>query len=270
MPAVSRFADKVAVVTGGASGIGREIARRLVAEGARVALGDRNADLLADAAGELGEACVTSTCDVTVEADVERLVAAATDAFGRLHLGVNCAGIGGLSPIVQLQEADWDAVLGVCLKGVFLATKHEARALLRGNGGGAGGVILNIASINDRQPAEGMAAYCSAKAGVEMFTRVAALELGSAGIRVVGISPGFIDTPLTKPLGDAEQFRQGYLDNTPLGRTGTTTDVADAALFLLSDQASWITGETMVVDGGQLTRAYPPLLHLAGWSPIGT
>ena len=262
---MSRFAGKAAVVTGGASGIGREIANRLVAEGARVALGDRNADLLAEAAGELGDGCLTSTCDVTVEADVERLVATATDAFGRLDLGVNCAGIGSLSPIVQLQEADWDAVLGVCLKGVFLATKHEARALLRTGDGG--GVILNIASINDRQPAEGMAAYCSAKAGVEMFTRVAALELGSAGIRVVGLSPGFIDTPLTRPLGDTPMFRQGYLDNTPLGRTGTTADVADAAAFLLSDQASWITGETLVVDGGQLTRAYPPLLQLAGWSP---
>ena len=261
---MSRFADKVAVVTGGASGIGRAIAGRLVDEGARVAIGDRNEELLAEAAAALGDACVTAVVDVTTEADVERLVAAATDAFGRVDLGVNCAGIGGLSPIVHLQEQDWDAVLGVCLKGVFLATKHEARAVLRG---GAGGVILNIASINDRQPAEGMAAYCSAKAGVEMFTRVAALELGSAGVRVVGISPGFIDTPLTKPLGDAQQFRQGYLDNTPLGRTGTTADVADAALFLLSEQASWVTGETLVVDGGQLTRAYPPILQLAGWSP---
>jgi 3-oxoacyl-[acyl-carrier protein] reductase len=261
---MSRFADKVAVVTGGASGIGREIAKRLVGEGARVALGDRNGDLLTDAATELGDACVTSVCDVTVETDVEVLVATATAAFGRVDLGVNCAGIGSLSPIVQLRPEEWDAVLGVCLKGVFLATKHEATAMLRQ---GTTGVVLNIASINDRQPAEGLAAYCSAKAGVEMFTRVAALELGGAGIRVVGISPGFIDTPLTKPLGDTEAFRQGYLDNTPLGRTGTTTDIADAALFLLSDQGAWITGETLVVDGGQLTRAYPPLLQLAGWSP---
>ena len=254
-----RLEDKVAVITGGASGIGRETARRFVNEGAKVVLGDLNEAALGDAMQELGDACVSSTGDVTIEADVERLVAAAVDAFGRVDIGVNCAGLGTLGPVTDLSTDQWDLVLDVCLKGVFLATKHEARAM---KAAGAGGVIVNIASINARQPAQGMSAYCSAKAGVEMFTRVAALELGRDGIRVCGIGPGLVDTPLTQYQRDMPAFRDNYLENIPMGRVGASGDIAAAAAFLASDDASWISGETLFVDGASLTRGYPMMLDI--------
>lgn len=255
-----RLENKVAVITGGASGIGREVARRFAAEGAKVVLGDLNETLLREAEVELGDACASEPVDVTVEADVERLVARAVDAFGAIDVGVNCAGLGTLGPITSLAVEQWDLVLDVCLKGVFLATKHEAAAM---QGAGRSGAIINIASINARQPGQGMSAYCAAKAGVEMFTRVAALELGPSGIRVVGIGPGLVDTPLTQYQRDLPAFRDGYLENIPMGRVGTTVDVAAAAAFLASDDAAWISGDTLFVDGASLTRGYPMMLDIA-------
>jgi NAD(P)-dependent dehydrogenase (short-subunit alcohol dehydrogenase family) len=249
---------KTAVITGGASGIGREIARRFAKDGMRVVLGDLNESLLADAQSELGaDVCDVERCDVTVEADVERLVARA----GVPDVAVNCAGLGALAPITAHPVEQWDLVLDVCLKGVFLSVKHEAAAM---QAAGRPGVIINIASINARQPAQGMAAYCSAKAGVEMLTRVAALELGPAGIRVCGIGPGLIDTPLTEYTKVLPQFRDGYLENIPAGRVGTTADIASAAAFLASDDASWISGDTLFIDGASLTRGYPMMLDIAG------
>jgi len=253
-----RLDGRVAVISGGASGIGREIARRYVAEGAAAVLGDLNRDLLEEVGGELGPACMVSEADVTVEADVEALVAGALAAHGRVDIGVNCAGVGGLAPVADMALDDWNLVVGTCLTGVFLATKHEARAMASGGAG----VIVNISSINARQPAEGMAAYCAAKAGVEMFTRVAAMELGPAGIRVVGIGPGLVDTPLTSFQRELPAMRAAYLESIPLGRAGTTDDIASAAVFLASDDASWISGDTLFVDGAEMTRGYPRMLGL--------
>lgn len=255
---MTRLERKVAVVTGGASGIGREVARRFVAEGAQVVLGDLNESLLSEAQAELGDACSILPTDVTIEGDVERLVAHTVDVFDRVDVGVNCAGLGTLGSVTSMTVDQWDLVLDVCLKGVFLATKHEAAAM---QAAGRPGVIINIASINARQPAQGMAAYCTAKAGVEMFTRVAALELGPSHIRVVGIGPGLIDTPLTQYTRDLPAFRDGYLENIPMGRVGTTVDVA-AAAFLASDDAAWISADTLFVDGGSLTRGYPMMLDI--------
>lgn len=260
-----RLEGRVAVVTGGASGIGRAIAEAYLAEGASVVLGDRNAELLSATAEALGERCATSVGDVTVEADVEQLVATAVDTFGRLDVGVNCAGFATLAPVVDHDVAAWREVVDVCLTGVFLSVKHEARAMQAGGGG----AIVNIASINARQPGQGMSAYCSAKAAVEMLTRVAAMELAPSGIRVAGIGPGLIDTPLTAYQRDMPAFREAYLDNTPLGRIGTTSDIAAAAVFLASDDASWVTGETLFVDGGALTRAYPRMLDLLAGAQAG-
>jgi len=143
-------------------------------------------------------------------------------------------------------------VLDLCLTGVFLSVKHQARHMT------AGGSIVNIASLNALQPAEGFAAYCSAKAGVAMLSTVAAMELGPRGIRVNAIAPGLIDTPLTAMLNQPP-FRDEFLDNTPLGRIGTTADVAAAALFLASDDSAWITGDLLLVDGGGHTKRYPEL-----------
>jgi NAD(P)-dependent dehydrogenase (short-subunit alcohol dehydrogenase family) len=251
-----RLADKIALITGGASGIGRAIARRYADEGARVVLGDRNATLLAETAKELGAAAVAVEMDVTREADVERAVATAVSRFGRLDIGVNCAGLGIAVPLIDQTESEWDTVLDVCLKGVFLSMKHQARRMIAG---GRGGVIVNIASINARQPGEGLSAYCAAKAGVEMITRVAAMELGPHGIRVVGIGPGLVDTPLTTFQQDRPHVREAFLRNIPLGRVGTPGDIAAAALFLASDDASWISGDTLFVDGAELTKKFPEL-----------
>ena len=237
-----------AVITGGCSGIGRAVAERFVADGLRVVVGDLNPQ---DVPG-----CEVHRCDVTVESDVEALVAAAGPS---LDVGVNCAGLGTLGAITDLAVEQWDVVLDVCLKGVFLATKHEARAM---KANATAGVIVNIASINARQPAQGMVAYCAAKAGVEMLTRVAALELGPDGIRVCCIGPGLIDTPLTQYQRDMPAFREGYLEQIPMGRVGTVEDVAKAAAYLVSDDASWVSGDTLFVDGASLTRGYPQMLDI--------
>ena len=249
-----RLGGMVALVTGGASGIGREIARRYVDEGARVVIADRNAPLVQETVKELGNAAGGLDMDVTREADVERAVALAVSRFGRLDVGVNCAGLGYSVPLTEQTEQQWDTVVDVCLKGVFLSMKHEAKAM-----DARGGVIINIASINARQPGAGLSAYCAAKAGVEMLTRVAALELGPRKIRVVGIGPGLIDTPLTTFQQERPHVRDAFLENIPLGRVGRTADIAHAAVFLASNDASWISGDTIFVDGGSLTKKFPEL-----------
>ncbi len=247
---------KVAVVTGGASGIGRRVAELLVAEGAQVVVGDRNRELLEATQAAIGSAsCAAAVVDVTVEGDLERLVGVAVERFGGLDIGVNSAGIGTLAPIHEHPLDRWRAVLDVCLTGVFLALKAESSRMIAQGGGGA---VVNIASLNARQAAEGMSAYCSAKAGVEMLTRVAALELGRHGIRVNAVSPGFVDTPMTAPTCPA--VRERFIDAVPLGRPGTSDDIARAVLFLVSDNASWVSGESLLVDGGEVNREYPRLL----------
>lgn len=259
---MGRFEERAAIVTGGASGIGLAIAERITADGGRVVLGDINDEALAAAVGSLGaDSAVGVRTDVTVEADVEALVAAAVDRFGGVHLAANCAGVGTMAPLPDHPVEEWDRVVDICLKGVFLAVKHESRAM---RDAGTGGAIVNIASINARQPGEGMAAYCSAKAGVEMLTRCAAMELGRHGIRVAGIGPGLVDTPLTSFARELPSIGEAYLRNSPLGRTGTVDDVAAAACWLLSDEASWVTGDTLFVDGAALTREYPRFFDLLG------
>ena len=256
-----RSSTRVAVITGAASGIGLEIAERYLAQGVRLVLADLNAELLEQRGKELGENVVTLAVDVRIEAQVEAMAALAMERFGRLDVAVNSAGLGTYAPITDQTEEQWDTVLDVCLKGVFLSMKHEARQM---KASGEGGVIINVASLNAFQPGEGMSAYCAAKAGVEMITRVAAMELGPAGIRVCGIAPGLIDTPMTAPLTGLPAVRDAFLENTPLGRAGTPADIAGAALFLASDDASWVSGTTLSVDGASITKRYPELMKIFG------
>ena len=252
----SRLKGRVAFITGGASGIGRGIAERFIGEGAKVVLFDRNGMLLTEVEQILKNDCIAVEGDVTIEKDIERAVAEGVKAFGRLDIGINSAGLGTYAYISEQFEEQWDMVIDICLKGVFLSMKHESRQMLSQ---GEGGVMINIASLNSRQPAEGYSAYCSAKAGVEMITKVAAMELGPHKIRVCAISPGATDTPLIAGLKDAPDLFEALMDNTLLDRIGTTDDMANAALFLVSDDASWITGETLFVDGGCQTKRYPVL-----------
>jgi NAD(P)-dependent dehydrogenase (short-subunit alcohol dehydrogenase family) len=251
-----RLRDRVGVVTGGASGIGAECARRFVAEGARVVLGDLHADALGRMADELGDACVTELVDVTVPDSVDRMVLRATGEFGRLDIALNAAGIGWYSPVHTHPVEQWDAVMNVCLRGVFLSVRAESAAMVAAR---RPGVIINIASINAIVPAEGMSAYCAAKAGVAMLTRCAAMELGASGIRVVGIGPGFIETPMTQFASAIPAMHEAYIESIPLGRAGAPRDIADAAVFLASDEASWVSGTTIYVDGAEANKGYPEL-----------
>jgi NAD(P)-dependent dehydrogenase (short-subunit alcohol dehydrogenase family) len=256
MTSEHRFDGKVALVTGGASGIGLAIARRLVAEGARVAIGDANRVSLDKAAGEFGAAALCREVDVRVEDQVAGLADAAVSQLGALDLGFNCAGLGVFGEITELSEADWDTVIDVCLKGVFFAVKHEARRMIAS---GRGGAIVNIASLNAHVPMIGGAAYTCAKAGVEMLSRNAALELAPRRIRVNTVSPGLTDTPLTAGLRETPGLEDAFHERIPLRRWGTPEDMAGAALFLASDDAGYISGSNLFVDGAWETTGYPNL-----------
>lgn len=258
-PSRARFTGRVAIVTGGASGIGLGIVRMLLAEGARVVVGDFDPDGVARVAAEIADRGTAVVTDVRYEDQVEALVAAGAQV-GPVSLGFNAAGIGEGGPILDLRMQEWERVLGVCLTGVFLAVKHEARQMRT-----TGGAIVNIASINGTVPAYGATAYSVAKAGVEMLTRNAALDLGELGIRVNAVSPGLVNTPMANRTGHiAAPVQARWLEHTPLGRIGRPEDIAAAALFLASDDASWITGEVTYVDGGTSLTAYPDVRDVIG------
>lgn len=250
---------KIAVITGGASGIGLGIARRYVAEGARVMLSDLNEEALAAVAAELGDAVATQRADVTVERDVEAMVAATVARFGALDIAVNAAGIGNLAPVDQHPVELWDQVMAVNLRGTMLAMKHELQVM----GPAGSGVVINIASINAKVPAKGMSAYCASKAAVDMLTRCAALEIAPRGVRVVGIGPGLVETPLTAPLTGHPGVLEGYLQSIPLGRTGSPADVAGMAVYLAGPDATWLTGHTFYIDGGEGNLSYPDIMGIA-------
>lgn len=242
------------IVTGGASGIGLRVVERLHDAGAHVVVADRDAAALERLVAERGERIHPVQVDVREEADMERMVAVARE-LGGLRLAVNAAGMGEGSPVVDQDLETWNRVISIVLTGVFLAVKHEARELVRL---GAGGAIVNVASINANVPTWGSAAYSAAKAGVEMLTRSAAYELAEHGIRVTAVSPGIVDTPMAKRTGNMEPaVISRWLDHTPLGRVGTPDDIAAAILFLGSDDATWITGHNLVIDGGLSHTAGP-------------
>ena len=248
---------KAAVVTGAASGIGKAIATAFVDAGASVLLCDLNAKALDDAARDLGNRAIGRVTDVSDESQVEGAMRAAREAFGSLDIVVNCAGFGAIAPLTELTGDKWKAVQAVTLGGVFYGVKHGARQMLEQ---GRPGVIINISSVNARQPGEGQVAYCAAKAGVDMITRCGALELGGRGIRVVGIAPGLVETPLTRKELEDPAMRELFLSIIPMRRPVAAEEIAAAAVFLASDHARSINGDTIAIDGGSLTRGYPALL----------
>jgi NAD(P)-dependent dehydrogenase (short-subunit alcohol dehydrogenase family) len=248
---------KGAVVTGAASGIGKAIATAFIEAGATVLLCDLNAKGLETVAGELGAGAIGRVTDVSDESQVEGAMRAAREAFGSLDIVVNCAGFGAIAPLIELTGDKWRSVHAVTLGGVFYGVKHGARQMLEQ---GHPGVIINISSVNGRQPGEGQAAYCAAKAGVDMLTRCSALELGGRGIRVVGIAPGLVETPLTRHELENPAMRELFLGVIPMRRAVEAKEIAAAAVFLASDFATSINGETIAIDGGSLTRGYPALL----------
>ena len=249
--------DKGALVTGAASGIGRAIATAFIKAGARVLLCDLNAKALDDVANQLGDGAFGRVTDVSDESQVESAMRDARNAFGSLDIVVNCAGFGAITPLTELTGEKWKSVQAVTLGGVFYGVKHGARQMLEQ---GRPGVIINISSVNAQQPGEGQVAYCAAKAGVDMITRCGALELGSRGIRVVGIAPGLVETPLTKKELENPATRELFMGVIPMKRAVEAEEIAASAVFLASDHARSINGHTVVIDGGSLTRGYPALL----------
>ena len=250
---------KVALVTGAASGIGLAATQLFAEEGARVAMVDRNADLVNEEARSLGADALALSGDVSVEADVERMVGACVERFGRLDVGFNNAGIARTAPIHDHPLDDFQSVVDVCLTGVFLCLKHESKQLIAQ---GEGGSLINTASINATQASKGLAAYCAAKAGVTMLTKVSALELGEHGIRVNAIGPGHTKTPLTLRARDYPGFDEAMIGATPLGRLGEPEDIAQMALYLASDASPWVSGQLFYVDGGITVNELPPNFDL--------
>ncbi|MFL6107539.1 MAG: SDR family NAD(P)-dependent oxidoreductase [Marmoricola sp.] len=231
----------VTVVIGGASGIGEATAQALTTAGHVVVVAD-----LAPPSGGIA-------VDVSDETQVAALFDQVVAEHGGFTGVVNCAGVSTLAQVVDHDAAEFRRVVDVNLTGAFLVVKHAGQRIADG------GAIVSLSSLNARQPGTGMVAYCSAKAGMVMLTEVAALELGPRGVRVNAVSPGLVVTPLTAPAMDIPGVRDGYLENTPLGRSGEPSEIAALIRFLLSDDAAWITGENIDINGGAHLQRYPDL-----------
>jgi NAD(P)-dependent dehydrogenase (short-subunit alcohol dehydrogenase family) len=241
-----RLAGKVAVITGASSGIGADTARLFVAEGARVAVMARRADRLAETAAQLGapDRVLAIAGDVSKRDDIERVVDAAVERFGGLDIMVSNAGIHRVTPFADIEDEEWDAMLATNLTGTFLACRAAARQIIAQ---GRGGAIVVVASTNGFVAEPGMAHYNASKGAVVMLTRSMAIDLAQYGIRANAVAPGTIVSEITRPMIDAG-FGFGAI---PAGRIGEGVEVAWPILFLASDEASYITGEVLVVDGGQ-------------------
>jgi glucose 1-dehydrogenase len=238
----------VAIVTGAGSGIGRATALRLARDGYAVVVAEIDAPRAASMAAEIGQAALPFTLDVSEAEGVDALLAGTLGRFGRLDVMVANAGVPHGAPFLELDEATWERVLSVNLKGVFLCGQAAAKAMVAG---GHPGAIVNVASTYAEVTEGEASAYSASKGGVRMLTKSMALELGPHGIRVNAVGPGWIRTGMN-PLDDAAQVAQ--LEPTiPLGRVGLPEDVADVIAFLASDDARYVSGQTLFVDGGWLT-----------------
>ena len=243
--------DKGVLISGGTSGIGLATARRFLDEGARVFVGGIDAEELDSALeslGGVGPALDGVAGDVSREDDAIALVDAAGTFLARIDVLINNAGIARKARFLTIEAATWDRTVAVNLRGMFLVAQAVARRMTADGGGGA---VVNMASTNALGGEEDFADYNASKGGVLQLTRSMAVELGGAGIRVNCLCPGFVDTPLNRALGDEEGFRAYERDRIPLGRRGRPEEIAAAYAFLASDEASFIHGAALVVDGGQ-------------------
>ena len=248
-----KLAQKIAIVTGASQGIGLACAQRLVREGARVMLADVRPEGL-DAARTLGDAARFFCADVSQKSDVDALIAATLAAFGQIDILVNNAGVTHAAEFLDLTEEDFDRVLRINLKSMFLCSQAVARAMVKRQ---AGGCIINMSSVNAELTIPNQVPYVVSKGGVNQLTRVSAIALAQYGIRVNAIGPGTILTELAKQavLGSPEA-RHTILSRTPLGRCGEPEEIAAIAAFLASDDASYVTGQTLYADGGRMALNY--------------
>ena len=250
---------KVAIVTGAASGIGRAVAERFVREGAAVVLADIDTEKGEAAERDLAAAGRARfvTTDVARRLDVHNLVAAAIDAFGDIDILVNNAGVVHGADFLDLREEDFDRVLAINLKGAFLTGQAVARHLVdRVQQGGAPGAIVNMSSVNAVFAIANQLPYSVSKGGVNQLTKVMALALAPHGIRVNAIGPGSIMTDMLASVNADPAARDRILSRTPMGRIGEPSEIAAIAVFLASDEASYITGQTIYADGGRLPLNY--------------
>jgi len=242
------LADRVAIVTGSGRGIGRAIALRLAEAGASVVVNDIGDAAPVEAVVKeikaMGGQALPVLADVSSAAEVDRLVAETTSAYGRIDILVNNAGIARDQLLLRMTEEEWDRVLAVDLKSVFLCTRAVLKYMVKERRGR----IISIASVVGIVGNAGQANYAAAKAGIIGFTRTVAKEVASRGITVNAIAPGFIDTEMTKRL--KEEWKEELKKRIPLGRLGSPRDVAEAVAFLAGEEAGYITGQVLVVDGG--------------------
>jgi NAD(P)-dependent dehydrogenase (short-subunit alcohol dehydrogenase family) len=248
-----RLENKVALISGGARGMGAAEAKLFAREGARVVIGDVLEEEGRQVEAEINEGgydCMFIRLDVTSEADWQRAIQATVSRFGRLDILVNNAGIYRTERVEETSATLWDQVMEINAKGVFLGTKHAIPEMRRAGGGS----IINISSVAGLVGNHLSAAYTASKGAVRLFTKAAAIQYAKEGIRVNSIHPGTIETPMTAHLLANPAHREDRLARTPLGRLGRPEDVAFGALYLASDESSFVTGSELVIDGGRTAQ----------------
>ena len=246
MTATARFDGRICLVTGGGRGIGRAVALGLAAEGAAVAVAARTLWQCEEVATAIGERALAVELDVADGASVERAVAEVAERLGRITVLVNAAGISPVRQRAELHDVDaWARMVDTNLTGTYLVTRAAAPSLLDG-----GGAVVNVASVTGLRGTPRLAGYAASKAGVVNLTRTLAREWADRGVRVNAVCPGYAETEMTAAMLAAPHLRAQVLDATPLGRLATLEEIVAPVLFLASDEASYVTGATLVVDGG--------------------